>query len=174
MDEQTMKNVMESLRKAASEQTVKQAKHDQVCWFCNVEPPTVKEHWAGVHLEKVTSQSLHRRVSDVLDVLVPRCESCYHIHRRMSWVIRYTLIAFFAPIVLMILGIAPADKFPGFVDLMGYVMISGLVVAVLGTLLYHVTFPKHTHKRIYEHQYPAVLEAKRGGYLAFWGRIFHL
>lgn len=173
MDEFWTDKAREAFLKAAAEQAEKQAKLEQVCWFCNAQPPAEKKHWAGVHLEKVVSQSARRRVSKVLDVPVPRCESCYRIHKRMTWVIRYALIAFFAPIVLMILDIVPTDRYLWFVTAMEYLMKSGLIVALLGTLLYHITFPKHTHRRNYENQYPAVVDAKRSGFLGPGARIFH-
>lgn len=174
MEEQRKETTMGTVPNASSSQSARKAGTEQICWFCKAEPPAVKEHWAGVHLEKVIKQSTSRQVSEIKNVLVPRCESCYRIHKRMTWVIRYSLIAFLGPIVLLVLNLVPADKNPWFLSLMEYIMVSGLAMAVIGTLLYHITFPKHTHRRNYEHQYPAVLEAKRVGYLAFWGRLFHM
>jgi hypothetical protein len=172
MDEPRTGQTADVLTAAILKQAAQEGRTQNLCWFCGAEQPAVKEHWAGVHLEKVVRQSTSRRESNILNVPVPRCESCYRIHRRMTWVIRYTLIAFFAPIVLMMLGIAPETNNAWFYSLMEFIMLSALVVLALGTALYHITFPKHTHRRNYEHQYPAVLEAKRQGYLGFWGRFF--
>ena len=170
MDELKNDDPISILRALQDEQRRQTEKLEGTCWFCGVEPPTAdKKHWAGVHLEKVISSSVHKQVSRTLNVPVPRCEKCYQIHMRMTWVIRAGLIAFFGPVVLAVTGIFGS----GFANVMPYIMSFGLAVLVLGTLLYHITFPKNTHMRSYERRYPAVLEAKSQGYQGFWGRLFH-
>jgi hypothetical protein len=153
---------------------MRMAEYEKTCWFCKDHQPADKKYWAWVNLKKVLSKTHKRETYRTMHIDIPRCEACYKVHRRMTWIIRYALAAFFGPVIIMVLGILPTGDGSSWYWLaLEYIMTSALIVLVLGSLLYLVTFPKHTHKKYYGNQYPLVLEAKKQGYLGFWGNLFH-
>jgi hypothetical protein len=152
------------------EQRKKTVQLQQTCWFCGAAPPSEeKKHWANMHLEKVIRATANWRTSRVMDIPVPRCERCYRIHRRAKWINGAGLTCLFGPIVIEVTEISGS----GFVNVMPYLMYFGIACLTLGNLLYHITFPKDTRRKIAAHHYPLVEDTKSQGYRAFWGRLFH-
>ena len=170
MGKQKNDDPLDLLKATQNDQQSKTEEPEDVCWFCGAEAPSEnKKHWAGVQLEKTASASASREASRVLNVPVPRCETCRRIHMRMTWVLRVGLISFFVPLAIAAIGIFGS----GFSSILPYFMYFGMAVLILGTLIYQITFPGNTHKLSYGNQYPGVLQAMSQGYRGFWERRLH-